>query len=71
MSRNAYQFKLKNVLPIGSFVRIEGQYDKFGKVYGHSVDEKGHHHLIHHIRGIGNSLPNGKRAWPLEEQDDG
>ena len=68
MSGNAYQFKLKQVLPIGYFVFLDGEYDKFGQVYSHSMDEKENNHIVHHIRGIGNSLPNGKWAWPLEKR---
>ena len=66
MSGNAYQFRLKHILQIGVYVKIDGPHDKFGQVYGHDDLIPGA--TLHHIRGI--ELPKGKWAWPLEEADD-
>jgi hypothetical protein len=61
MSGNAYRFNLTRVLPIGTYVVLNGPYDVFGKVHDHG-DETIDGKRMHNIRGIGKKLPKGKFA---------
>ena len=69
MSGNPYQFVLKQILPIGTYIHVNGPHDKFGQVYAHG-DTVSKNATIHFIRGIGNELPRGKYAWALEEANE-
>ena len=60
MSENAYTFRYHQLLPIGTYVEINGKYDTYGKVYAHLTDPTGN--PVHRVRGIGHFLPQGKGA---------
>ena len=62
MSGNAYQFRFKAVYPIGTYIALDGPHDQYGTVYGHGDNIGNPRGTLHHIRGIGQSLPQGRSA---------
>jgi hypothetical protein len=61
MSGNVYQLRYRAVLPIGTYVAVNGPYDKFGVVYDHGKFIGDPDGTLHLVRGIGSTLPAGKR----------